>query len=324
MAEQIFITGASGFIGGALAEALLADGHQVRALARSPESAAAVEALGAEAVPGDIGDPGALRAGAEGCSLAFHAAALAAEWGRPSDFVAANVTGTANVLGACEAAGVERLVHVGTEASSFAMEPLVNVDETAPLRPDSPVLYSATKAKSEQLVVAASKHGFETVVVRPRLVWGPGDATVLPGIAAAVEGGQFAWVDGGRHKTSTAHIDNVVHGLRLAAEKGRPGEAYYVTDGEHLVFRDFITRLLATVGVTPPDRNMPRALARVAAQMGEALWGTLPLPGSPPVTRMAYFLIANEATIDITKARTELGYEPVISVDRGLEELAAS
>ena len=324
MAEQIFVTGASGFIGGALVKALVADGSSVRAIARSPEAAAKVEALGAEPVLGDIGNPGEIRAAAEGCSLAFHAAALPAEWGPRADFVAANVTGTANVLGACEAAGVGRLVHVGTEASSFAMEPLVNIDETAPLRPDSPVLYSSTKAESEQLVVAASKEGFETVIVRPRLVWGPGDATVLPGIAAAVEGGQFAWVDGGHHKTSTAHIDNVVHGLRLAAEKGRAGEAYYVTDGEHLEFRDFITRLLATVGLTPPDRNMPKRLAKAVATAGEALWGTLPLPGSPPVTRMAYFLIANEATIDITKARTELGYEPVISVDRGLEELAAS
>ncbi len=321
--DPVFVTGASGFVGGALARSLVADGREVRALARSDASAARIEALGAVPVRGDLANPAELRAAAEGCELAFHAAALPAEWGSWAEFEAANVAGTANVLGACAAAGVARLVHVGTEAAHFAMEPLVRIDETEPLRPDSPVRYSATKARAEQLVVEANKPGFETVVVRPRLVWGPGDETVLPGIAAAVEAGRFTWVDGGRHLTSTAHIDNVVHGLRLGAEKGRGGEAYFVTDGEPLVFRDFITRLLATRGITPPDRNMPRALARIAASTSETLWGHLPLPGAPPITRMAYFLIANEVTIDISKARSELGYEPVISVDAGLDALAA-
>ncbi len=323
MAGPVFVTGASGFLGGALTRALVGDGIEVRALARSDASATKVEGLGAVAVRGDLADPAQLRQAAEGCELAFHAAALAAEWGEESAFEAANVAGTANVLGACEAAGVARLVHVGTEAAHFAMKPLVQIDETEPLRPDSPVLYSATKARAEQLVVAANKPGFETVVVRPRLVWGPGDETVLPGFVEAIEAGRFSWVAGGQHLTSTAHIDNVVHGLRLGAEKGRPGEAYFITDGEQLVFREFITRLLATRGVTPPDRNMPRPVAHAAATSCETLWGLLPLPGSPPVTRMAYFLIANEVTIDITKARSELGYEPVISVDRGLSELGA-
>ncbi len=323
MAGPVFVTGASGFLGGALTRALVDDGIEVRALARSDDSATKVEGLGAVAVRGDLADPAQLRQAAEGCELAFHAAALAAEWGEASAFEAANVAGTANVLGACEAAGVARLVHVGTEAAHFAMKPLVQIDETEPLRPNSPVLYSATKARAEQLVVAANKPGFETVVVRPRLVWGPGDETVLPGVVEAIEAGRFSWVADGEHLTSTAHVDNVVLGLRLGAEKGRAGEAYFITDGEQLVFREFITRLLATRGVTPPDRNMPRPVAHAAATTCETLWGRLPLPGSPPITRMAYFLIANEVTIDIAKARRELGYEPVISVDRGLSELGA-
>jgi nucleoside-diphosphate-sugar epimerase len=323
MPDTIFVTGASGFIGGALVKSLVGDGHTVRALARSDSSAAAVEALGAEAVRGDLDHPGSIEAGAEGCSLAFHAAALPTEWGKREDFERANVVGTANALGGCRAAGVGRFVHVGTEAACFAMEPLVQIDETAPLRPDSPVMYSATKAEAEQLVVAANGEGFETVVVRPRLVWGPGDTTVLPGLAEAVEAGRFTWVAEGGHLTSTSHIGNVVLGLRLAADKGRPGEAYFITDGEPVVFRDFITRLLATRGVTPSDRSLPAGLTRIAAVASEALWRALPLPGMPPVTRVAYFLMANEVTIDITKARNELGYEPAITVDEGLAALAS-
>lgn len=321
MASIAFITGASGFVGGALTRALIADDWTVRALARSDAGAKRVEALGAEPVRGEIGSAAAIAAGAAGCELAFHAAALAAEWGSWTEFEAANVAGTANALSGCREAGVRRFVHVGTEAAHFDMQPLIEVDESEPLRPDSSVRYSATKARAELLVRGGNGAELETVVVRPRLVWGADDATMLPGIAAAVEAGRFRWVDGGRHRTSTTHIDNTVHGLRLAAERGRPGDAYFVTDGEPVVFREFITELLATRGVTPPDRNAPKALLRAAAIGCEAAWHHLPLPGDPPVTRMAYFLIANEVTIDTGKARRELGYEPVKTVEAGMAEL---
>jgi nucleoside-diphosphate-sugar epimerase len=323
-AQTAFVTGASGFIGGALAASLIADGWSVRALARSEEAATKVAALGAQPVRGDLDSAVAISEGAAGCEVAFHAAALPAEWGAPGEFERVNILGTGNALSGCRDAGVPRFVHLGTEAAHFAMEPLVRIDESEPLRPDSPVMYSATKARAEELVRAANGGGLETVVVRPRLVWGPGDVTVLPGFVEAVEAGRFSWVGGGRHLTSTAHIDNVVHGLRLAAANGRPGEAYFVTDGEPVVFREFMTALLATRGVTPPDRNVPRSVARAAAVGCEALWRRLPLPGEPPITRLAWFLTANETTITSTKARDELGYEPVIGVAEGLERLTAA
>ncbi|HKJ37101.1 MAG TPA: NAD-dependent epimerase/dehydratase family protein [Solirubrobacterales bacterium] len=316
-----FVTGASGFVGGALAESLLADGWRVRALARSDGAAAKVAERGAEPVRGDLDDPGAIAAGADGCRVAFHAAALPAEWGSREEFERANVQGTGNALAGCREAGVERFVHVGTEAACFDMQPLVDIDETEPLKPGSKVLYSSTKARAEQLVVAANAPGFETVTLRPRLVWGPGDPNILPGFADAVETGRFTWVGDGRHLTSTTHIDNCVHGLRLAAERGRPGEAYYVTDGEPVRFRRFITDLLATRGVTPPDKNTPRIALRVLASTLESAWRAFPFPGDPPITRLAYFLIANEVTIDISKAREELGYEPRITVEEGLAAL---
>jgi nucleoside-diphosphate-sugar epimerase len=319
-----FVTGGSGFIGGALIRRLVAQGETVRALARSEASRQRVAELGADPVSGDLDDVAAMRAGAEGCELAFHAAAAVLEWGPREEFVRANVTGTKNVLGAAREAGVRRLVHVGTEAALMDGRPLVRVDESAPLRPDSKAHYPATKAMAEQAVRAASGDGFETVVVRPRLVWGPGDTTILPGLVDAVEKGRFSWIGGGRHLTDTTHVDNVVEGLLLGAQKGRAGEAYFVTDGEPIVFRDFVTRLLATRGVTPPGRNTPAAVARAAAAATEAAWRLGNRPGTPPVTRLAVWLAALECTIDITKARRELGYEPVMERDDGLRALAAA
>ncbi len=321
---EVFVTGGSGFIGGRLIARLRADGHVVRALARSPAAAERVRSIGAEPVPGELADRAAMRAAADGCELAFHAAATLGDWGSREDFERGNVQGTENTLKACADAGVRRFVHVGTEAVLLAGAPLVEVDETAPLRPDSPALYSATKARAEQAVLAANRDGFETVVVRPRFVWGPGDTTLLPIMVQMVRSGRFAWIAGGHHRTSTTHVDNTVEGLVLAAARGRAGNAYFVTDGEPVVFREFVTALLASQGVQAPSRSIPAPLAHVLAGAGEAAWRTLPLPGRPPLTRFAYWVSSQECTIRIDKAREQLGYVPVKSIADGLAELLAA
>ena len=322
--QTAFVTGGSGFIGGRLVRRLVAEGVAVRALARSDDSAGAVGELGAEPVLGDLGDAVAIASGAEGCDVAFHLAAKVEEWGPLEEFERINVGGTRNALEGCAQAGVRRFVHCGTEAALMAGEPLVQVDETAPLRPDSPAPYPSTKAKAEQAVRDANREGFETVVLRPRFVWGVGDTTLLPGMVEMVEAGRFAWVAGGGNLTATTHVDNVAEGLLLAAEKGTPGEPYFVTDGEPVIFREFASALLQTQGVEPPDRTLPKWLAGALSSGGEAAWRVLPLKGQPPLTRFTYWVLTQECTIDISKARSELGYEPVRSREEGLAELSAA
>ncbi len=320
-----FVTGGSGFIGGRLIERLRGDGHDVRALARSDQAAARISASGGQPVPGDVGDVSAIRAGAEGCDWAFHAAAMLGDWGKREEFERVNVEGTANVLRACGEVGVRRFVHVGTEAALMAGRPLIGVDETAPLRPDSPVLYCATKARAERLVVGANRAGFESVVIRPRFVWGRGDTTLLPTMVELVRSGRFAWIGGGRHRTSTTHVDNAVQGLVLGATRGTPGNAYFVTDGESpVVFREFVTELLATQGVAAPGRSIPPVLAQAAVFTGELAFRTLPLPGQPPLTRLGYWISSQECTIRIDKAREQLGYKPVQTIAAGLQELGGT
>jgi len=321
---NVFVTGGSGFIGGRLIERLRSEGHSVKALARSGEAAERVRARGAEPVRGDLGEADSMRAGAEGCELAFHAAAMLGDWGTPEEFEQGNVVGTQNALAACAQAGVGRFVHVGTEAALIAGEPLVNVDETVPLRPDSRALYSSTKARAEQAVRSASRDGFETVVVRPRFVWGVGDTTLLPVMVDMVRAGRFAWIGGGRQRTSTTHVENTVEGLVLAAQRGRPGEVYFVTDGEPVVFREFVTELLASQGVAAPSRSIPTPVAGALASVGEGAWRHLPLPGHPPLTRFAYWVSSQECTIRIDKAREQLGYTQVKGIRDGLAELGGA
>jgi nucleoside-diphosphate-sugar epimerase len=319
---KVFVTGGSGFIGGRLVERLVGEGRSVRALARSEIAAGRVAELGAEAVRGDIGDRASLLTAAAGTDVAFHLAAHLGEWGDWADFERGNVDGTRNVLAACAEAGVRRFVHCGTEAALMAGEPLVHVDETAPLRPDSRAPYPATKARAEQAVRDANRDGFETVALRPRFVWGKGDTTLLPEMVATIEAGKWAWIGGGRNVTDTTHVDNVVEGLILAAEKGRAGEAYFVTDGEPVVFREFVTALLQTQGVEPPSRSVPAWTAAPIARVAEAAWKVLPLSGDPPMTTFRSWLLTQECTIDIAKARKELGYVPVVTHEQGLAELS--
>jgi nucleoside-diphosphate-sugar epimerase len=310
-----FVTGGSGFVGGALIERLRREGWDVRALARSERAAARVRELGAEPVMGDLDD---LRI--EDCELAFHAAAKVEDFGDPAEFERVNVQGTRNVVEACRAGGVRRLVHVGTEAALMAGKPLVNVDERAELRPDSPVLYSSSKAKAEQIVRGAD---LDTVVVRPRFVWGRGDTSLLPAIVEMVRSGRFRWVGGGRHLTATTHIDNTVEGLWLAGTRGPAGGVWFVTDGEPVEFREFLTALVGTQGVDIPDRSVPAPVANAAARASEWLWRRLRRPGNPPLTRFAVWVSSQECTIDISRAERELGYRPVTTREQGLAEFAS-
>ncbi len=317
--RSAFVTGGSGFIGARLIERLKRDGWAVRALARSDAAAARVRDAGAEPVRGDLGDTAALSGGARGADTVFHAAAKVEDWGDWDDFRRTNVEGTRTLLAAAHAAGVRRFVHVGTEAALLRGQPLVLADERTPLAFDSPVAYSATKAAAEAAVLAAS--GLETIVIRPRFVWGPGDTTLVPTMVDMVRSGRFRWVGGGRHLTSTVHIDNCVHALVLAADHGNPGAAYFVTDGAPVEFRAFVTALMQTRGVTPPDGSVPGPVARAAARAGEAAWRTLPLQGAPPLTRFGSWFASLECTLDDSRARAELGYAPVVTREAGLAAL---
>ncbi|MCK2219177.1 NAD-dependent epimerase/dehydratase family protein [Actinomadura sp. ATCC 31491] len=330
---DVFVTGGSGFIGRHLLRALTEAGHRVRALARSDAAAAVVEKGGAEAVRGDLLDRDALRAGMAGCAAVVHAAAVTDQWGPPSRFLRVNVDGTRAVLDAAREAGAGRLVLVSTEAVLADGGPLVRVDESRP-RPARPAgWYARSKALAEDLVLTASERdasragsgpdGLVAMAVRPRLVWGPGDTTVLPEIVKAARAGRFAWVDGGRYLTSTCHVGNACHGILCALERGRGGRAYFLTDGEPVELRAFLTALAATAGVRLPGRSLPRGLLRAVAAAGEAAWRGLPLPGAPPVTRTFLALSAQEMTVDDTRARTELGYRPLLTREQGLAELAA-
>jgi nucleoside-diphosphate-sugar epimerase len=320
----IFVTGGSGFVGGALLDALRDRGESVHALARTPAAEAEVVARGAVPVRGDITDLSALAEGMRDAELVLHAAGRLPRGPRAAgELHRVNVEGTRTVLAAAGKVGVPRLVHVSTEQVLRGDHPLVGVDESVPYpeRPAGP--YPATRLEAERLVLEASGRSLTTVAVRPGLVWGRGDTTALPAFAAAATAGRLRWIDGGGYLVSTTHVQNLVEGVLAAAERGRGGEAYFVTDGAPIAFRDFVTGLLASQGIPAPTAELPRWVAQVVAAVAGVAWRWLPLPGTPPVTRTMLRSVGETCTVRDDKARRELGYEGKVTRQQGLAELRA-
>jgi nucleoside-diphosphate-sugar epimerase len=318
--KRAFVTGGSGFVGGALIVELVTRGVEVRALARSEKSAIAVRKVGAEPVRGDLDDVAAAREGMKDCDVVFHAAAHVAEHGKLADFLKVTVKGTENMLAAARdatppaEATVKRFIHVGTEAVLADGKPIVRADETVPFPAKQAGPYPISKGLAERAVLAANSVELETVVVRPRFIWGAGDTNLGPKLADLARRGKFAWIGGGHHLTSTCHVANVVEGAILAAERGKPGEIYFLTDGAPVEFREFVTAFMATYGVDAGTKTVPRWLAKTAA----ALTGWMK---NPPVTKTAVALIGVEVTVDDAKARRELGYVGKKTREAGLAEL---
>ncbi len=316
---RIFITGASGFVGGHTTEALVAAGHEVLAMARSDRSAGAVSAFGATPVRCELGAVSAEHL--DGIDAIVHCAAFVEEWGTREQFWRANVDGTTQLLAAAKAAGVHRFIHIGTEAALFDGRELRDVDESCAYPQRQRFFYSESKAEAERRVLAANTPDLQTISLRPRLIWGPRDTSVLPAILRMAATNSWAWLDGGRHETSTTHVANLVHAITLALTRDAGGEAYFIADAERSTIRSFLEQLTATQGVHLPERSMPGALARGAAWTVEGIWRLFRIRRPPPMTLFAISMMSRTITVRTDRAKQALAYTPQMSLEQGLQEL---
>lgn len=324
---RVFLTGASGFIGGKLTERLLAEGRVVRVLARRPLPELA--RLGAEIVNGDLDDRAALERGCAGVGTVFHVAGRVGVWGPSREFFQINVEGTRRLLEVARAAGVRRFVYTSSPSVVYSGADLRNVDESAPLCTTAPCAYPTSKAAAERLVLAANTASFATVALRPHLVWGPGDRNVVPRVLALARAGRLRIVGGGRNRVDVTHITNVVEAHLLAeramAQASSPaaGKAYFVTNGEPVLVWEWINELLRGVGISPVTKRVPLAVAYAAGGLLETLWRLTGRAGEPPMTRFAAKELATDHWFNLAAARRDLGYAPRVSVEQGTKELIA-
>lgn len=319
------VTGASGFVGGALVRRLLAEGRRVRCLMRgpSPEWSAA----GAELHEGGLHDRAAVARACAGVGTVFHVAARVGVWGPPAEFFRTNVDGTQALLDAASAAAVARFVYTSSPSVVYTGGDLAGVDESAPLCTAAPCPYPVSKAEAERRVAAANGSTLRTVALRPHLVWGPGDRHLVPRVLARARAGRLRIVGAGENRVDLTHIENVVDAHLLAeaalARPGSPaaGRAYFVTNGEPVRLWPWIDDLLAAAGLPPVRRRISLRRAVAAGAVLETLWRALRLAGEPPMTRFVAHELATDHWFSIEAARRDLGYVPRVSMAAGLRTL---
>lgn len=316
------VTGATGFLGSRLVAALADAGHSVRALVRPTSDLRRLEGVRVKLVRGDLADAGSLSNALRGARWVFHAAARVADWGPRADFVRVNVEGTRSLIAACQTSGVQRLIHVSSLTVLGLPRSGIVVDEETPYgRPRDP--YSETKLAGERLVREShGQVGLETTVVRPGVIWGLGDALIIPRLLELLRRSRMVLISGGANTLALSHVTNLTQGLLRAATTPRAaGQVYHVIDEEQLTARDALDGLADAFGVPRARRSLPFWAIYGAASLLEGAARLTGRSAPPLLTRYGVRLVACDCRYHTGKAREELGYFPTITYQNGLAEL---
>lgn len=320
---KALVTGGGGFLGSAIVGLLRQRGVIVRSLARSRYPA--LDRLGVEQRVGDIADAAAVEQACTGVDMVFHVAAKAGVWGPAEAYRQTNVHGTRQVIAACRRQGVGRLIYTSSPSVVFNGRDMEGVDESAPYAGQFLTSYPHTKALAEQMVRQAADARLRTVALRPHLIWGPGDNHLVPRIVRRAR--HLVCVGSGTNRVDTVYVDNAARAHLLAADRlamddAISGRAYFISQGEPIPLWDMVGAILAAAGLPPVRRRMSHAAARRMGAFLEGVYQLLHLPGEPPMTRFVADELAHAHWFDISAARRDLGYEPLVSTAEGLQRLA--
>jgi 2-alkyl-3-oxoalkanoate reductase len=317
---KILVTGGTGFLGRHLVSALLDRGHRVYLMGRNFSGVQNLIADGAVPVSCDLRDAEAVRAACADMNTVYHMGALVSQWGERSDFFDINVEGTAAVLAGCREHAVKRCIYISSTCVISPGQGQSNGTEQAPYGRRLTSLYSLSKQRAESLVKAATD--LQTVIIRPNVIFGPGDKWLAGIVEDACKHRLFQFGNG-QNQVDVTYVDNVIHALILALYAvNASNNTYIVTNDEHVVLWDMIRTLLDRLECPNDVRYVPLSIARaVAAAMEQraTLDGTKPL-----FTRFIINLLANTQTYDISAARQDLNYTPIVSVSEGIERTAKS
>lgn len=320
-ARRVLVTGASGFLGGHVVSDLRAHGFDVFVTGRNLSGLTQVAAQ-SRIVHASLAELAHTRLDVD---AVIHCAALSTPWGRWQDFVAANVEGTKHVVTFARRNGVRRIVHVSSpsvyaSASDRLLIREDEVDESNRLNG-----YIRSKIAAEQLLraEALTSGAPEIVMLRPRGLIGEGDPSLIPRLIDVHDRIGIPLFRGGSNVIDVTAVENVALAARLALTKGDASAGVYnITNGEPRAFEPMLRSLLIDAGIAPRFRSLPLPIARIAAAVLERVCALLPSRPEPPLTRYTLSTIAYSQTLDISRARSELGYEPEISLNEALRRVA--
>jgi nucleoside-diphosphate-sugar epimerase len=318
---RALVTGGGGFVGRYVVEQLLGRGYEVRSYGRSAQPG--LEALGVEVYCGDLADSGAVSKAVSGMDAVFHVAAKAGVWGSWESYYEANVVGTRNVIEACQAHRVGRLVYTSTPSVVFNRQSFRGEGNELPYGRNWLCHYAHTKAVAEQEALGANCEGMRVVALRPHLIFGPGDPHLLPRVIESVKAGRLKIVGDGHNQVDVSFVKDVAS-AHLAAldalELGRgAGKAYFISQGEPVAIWSWLNQVLKGLGHQPLQKKVPLPLAYAAGGMAELVWKLFKKDGEPPITRFVAVELAKEHYFNIAQAREDLGFMPAYTMDKALD-----
>jgi 2-alkyl-3-oxoalkanoate reductase len=315
---RVLVTGASGLLGRSAAQLLMARGDEVTVLQRRPSGLACREVLG------DIADREAVLRAVSVQEAVLHLAAKVDVCGRWKDYTRVNVEGTSNVVDACRSRRVRRLVHVSSPSVAHAGSPLVGVG-AAPADPaGARGNYSRSKAIAELSALSADSDELSVLVIRPHLVWGPGDTQLVKPVVDRARQRRLPLVSGGAALVDTTYVDNAAAALVAALDACGPvhGEALVVSNGEPRPIKEILARLCAAAGVPGPTIRVPFAAAWLAGAVADAACALSRQRIRPALTRFTAEQMATAHWFDQRRSRDALNWSPHVSLDEGFARLA--
>ncbi|MFI6868352.1 NAD-dependent epimerase/dehydratase family protein [Nocardia sp. NPDC050406] len=330
---KALVTGASGFLGGAIVRRLVADGvYDVAILARPTSNLGDLEGVldRVEVITGDLTDAGSLDKATEGVDVVFHSAARVDERGTREQFWAENVNATTHLLAAARRNGASRFVFISSPSALMDRDggDQVNVDESLPYPSRYLNLYSETKAAAERAVLSANSEGFTTCALRPRAIWGAGDRSgpIVRLLGKAADGSLPDLSYGKQVYASLCHVDNIVDAAVKAASSDKVGgKAYFVADAERTDVWGFLGEVAGQLGYAKPTRQPNQRVLNAVVSVIETIWRipAVATRWSPPLSRYVVALMTRTATYDTSAAARDFGYVPVVDRATGLHELLA-
>lgn len=320
----VLVTGASGFLGSHMLGRLAASGTLALGLGRDEERCAALEAAGHRIIRHDLAQPldDGLDPRLVRVERIVHCAALSSPFGRLTDFVAANVTATRNLVDFAKRQGVSRFVHISSPSVCFAFRDQFGLAEDTPL-PEPVNHYACTKREAEKIVLG--QPAIHPVVLRPRGIYGAGDRALLPRLVKVAKSRPLPLFRGGRAAIDLTHVDDVVDAVMaaLAASREAEGQIFNISGGEVLPVRRIADEACARAGIDARWRPMALMPAMLAAGLMEAVAIRLPGRPEPPVTRYGLGLFAYAQSLDLSKAKRLLSWAPKVSFEEGLDRTFA-
>jgi nucleoside-diphosphate-sugar epimerase len=323
---QTLVTGGGGFLGRYIVEQLIARGDRVRVFCRGEYPFLAD--LGVEAHRGDLSDEAALRAACRGVEAVFHVAALPGVWGAWQDYYETNTLGTQNVIAACRAEGVRKLIYTSSPSVVYDGRPHEGADESLSYPGSYLCHYPHSKAIAEREVLAANDpRGLATVSLRPHLIWGPRDRHLIPRLIARARSGRLRRIGDGTNRISMSYVENAAAAHlqacdALAAGAPAAGRAYFINEPEPVNLWDWIDDLLARAGLPPVRKRISYRVAYAAGAVLEGAWSLLRLRGEPPMTRFVASQLAQSHWYSVHAAVRDFGYRGVVSVEEGLRRIS--